>query len=54
MNAHIEMDFNTVKNKRTFTGSRYDDRLLLEKLALDGMVYRYGKSNTEAIRQGKT
>jgi len=45
----IEMDFNTIKNKRTFTGSRYDDKLLLEKLALDGMHYRYGKSNSEAI-----
>jgi DNA-directed DNA polymerase III PolC len=47
----IEMDFNTIKNKRTFTGSRYDDRLLLEKLALDGMQYRYGKSNSEALRR---
>jgi DNA-directed DNA polymerase III PolC len=47
----IEMDFNTIKNKRTFTGSRYDDRLLLEKLALDGMQYRYGKSNREAFRR---
>jgi DNA-directed DNA polymerase III PolC len=47
----IEMDFSTVKNKRTFTGSRYDDRLLLEKLATDGMQYRYGKSNSEAIRR---
>ena len=45
----IDMDFSTVKNKRTFTGSRYDDRLLLEKLALDGMHYRYGKSNKEAL-----
>lgn len=44
----ITMDFHTVKNKRTFTGARYDDRLLLEKLALDGLQYRYGKSNAEA------
>ncbi len=47
----VEMDFSTIKNKRTFTGSRYDDRLLLEKLALDGMQYRYGNSNAEAIRR---
>jgi DNA polymerase-3 subunit alpha len=49
----IDIDFTTVKNKRTFTGSRYDDKLLLEKLALDGMQYRYGKSNKEAIRRVK-
>lgn len=49
----IEMDFNTVKNKRSFTGARYDDRLLLEKLALDGMAYRYGKSNKEAMSRVK-
>ena len=47
----FEMDFNTVKNKRTFTGTRYDDRLLLEKLTLDGMIYRYGKANPEARRR---
>jgi DNA-directed DNA polymerase III PolC len=47
----IEMDFNTIKNKRTFTGSRYDDKLLLEKLALDGMHYRYGKNNPEALKR---
>jgi len=45
------MDFDSVKNKRVFTSSRYDDRLLLEKLALDGMIYRYGKSNTEARKR---
>ncbi len=47
----VEMDFSTVKNKRTFTGSRYDDKQLLRKLALDGMQYRYGNSNAEAIRR---
>jgi DNA polymerase III alpha subunit len=44
----VSFDYNTIKNKRTFTGNRYDDRLLLEKLALDGLEYRYGKSNKEA------
>ena len=39
--CRIGFDFKTVKNKRTFTGSRYDDKLLLEKLALDGFKYRY-------------
>lgn len=47
----IDIDFTTVKNKRTFSASRYDDKLLLEKLAFDGMQYRYGKSNKEAIRR---
>jgi error-prone DNA polymerase len=47
----LAMNFNTVKNKRTFTGSRYDDKQLLEKLALDGMIYRYGKSNQEALKR---
>jgi DNA-directed DNA polymerase III PolC len=49
--CHIDIDFTTVKNKRTFSASRYDDKLLLEKLAFDGMQYRYGKSNKEAIRR---
>ncbi len=49
--CEIQIDFSTVKNKRTFTGSRYDDRLLLQKLALDGMAYRYGKANNEALKR---
>jgi DNA-directed DNA polymerase III PolC len=49
--CEMVMDFNTVKNKRTFTSSRYDDRLLLEKLAHDGMVYRYGNNNKEAHKR---
>lgn len=49
--CEIRMDFDSVKNKRIFTSSRYDDRLLLEKLTMDGMIYRYGKSNTEARKR---
>ncbi len=49
----IQFDFHTIKNKQTFTGSRYDDKLLLEKLAYDGLAYRYGKSNAEALRRVK-
>ncbi len=49
--CEIQVDFSTVKNKRTFTGSRYDDRQLLEKLTRDGMTYRYGKSNREAQKR---
>ena len=47
----IEFEFGTVKNRQTFTGNRYDDRLLLEKLAADGMIYRYGKNNAEARKR---
>lgn len=47
----IGFDFKSIKNKKTFTGSTYDDRLLLEKLALDGLIYRYGKNNAEAKRR---
>jgi error-prone DNA polymerase len=38
----FSFDKSTPKNRRTFTGSHYDDRLLLEKLAFDGLKYRYG------------
>ena len=47
----IDFDFKSVKNKETFTGSRYDDRILLEKLALDGLEYRYGKHDKAAANR---
>ncbi len=47
----IGFDYKSIKNKKTFTGSAYDDRLLLEKLALDGLIYRYGKNNAEAKKR---
>lgn len=47
--SSFDFDFTTVKNKQTFTGNRYDDKLLLEKLAFEGMKYRYGVNNKEAI-----
>jgi DNA-directed DNA polymerase III PolC len=49
----INFDYNTVKNRQTFTGSRYDDKILLEKLAYDGLGYRYGKSDKEALNRVK-
>jgi DNA-directed DNA polymerase III PolC len=49
----IDFNYNTVKNKQTFTGSRYDDKILLEKLTYDGLDYRYGKSNKEALKRVK-
>ncbi|MBU0488039.1 MAG: DNA polymerase III subunit alpha [Bacteroidetes bacterium] len=44
----IDFDYKTIKNKRTYTGNRNDDRSLLEKLANDGLQYRYGTKNTIA------
>ncbi len=45
----IDFNFKACKNKKTFTGSRYDDSILLEKLALDGLSYRYGIKSGEAL-----
>ncbi len=47
----IDFDIGNYKNKKTFTGNRYDDRLLLQKLAMDGLDYRYGKKNKEALKR---
>ncbi|MFZ4780201.1 MAG: PHP domain-containing protein, partial [Terrimicrobiaceae bacterium] len=47
----IDFDFKACKNKKTFTGDRYDDLVLLEKLALDGLQYRYGTGHAEARRR---
>ncbi len=44
----LEIDFTTPKNKKIYSASRYDDKLLLEKLAWDGMKYRYGPNNRTA------
>lgn len=46
--CRFDMDLDAPKNKRFFTGSAYDDRILLEKLAHDGMLRRYGPNNKEA------
>ncbi len=47
----IGFDYQLSKNKKTFTGDRYDDRVLLEKLAMDGLEYRYGKNHGEAFQR---
>jgi len=49
--CRIDFDFTTVKNKKTFTGTTQDDRVLLEKLAMDGLDYRYGRGNREALKR---
>jgi DNA-directed DNA polymerase III PolC len=47
----LAFDLGSQKNKKIFSASRYDDKLLLEKLAWDGMEYRYGRHNSEARRR---
>lgn len=47
----IDFDLKSCKNRKTFTGTAYDDRVLLEKLALDGLEYRYGVTHAEAARR---
>ncbi len=46
--CRINFDFNSTKNRKTFTGNINDDKALLEKLTMDGFHYRYGKQNKKA------
>ena len=47
----IQFDTKSYKNKKTFTGNTHDDKLLLEKLTMDGLSYRYGKENKIALKR---
>jgi DNA-directed DNA polymerase III PolC len=49
--CNLQFDRESLKNKKIYSASRYDDKLLLEKLAWDGMVYRYGRNNTEVKKR---
>lgn len=40
-------------NRKTFTGNKIDDKALLEKLAYEGMISRYGARNREAQKRVK-
>ncbi|HTN09223.1 DNA polymerase III subunit alpha [Agriterribacter sp.] len=51
--CNITMDFHTDKNKKTFSYSKEDDRRLLEKLAMDGLAYRYGENKEAKARVDK-
>ncbi|HEY1021821.1 MAG TPA: DNA polymerase III subunit alpha, partial [Flavisolibacter sp.] len=42
------IDFSTDKNKKVFSATKRDDRILLQKLAQDGLRYRFGTKNREA------
>jgi len=46
--CNFEFQFNTPRNKKFYTESKYGDKLLLENLAHEGLIRRYGKKNTEA------
>lgn len=52
--CNIRMDFRTDKNKKVFSATKDDDRVLLEKLALDGFSYRYGSRNITAMDRLKS
>ena len=47
-NCSFSFNFKEIKNKKIFTISAYDDKLLLRKLAYDGLKYRYGINNKTA------
>jgi|APSaa5957512576_1039674.scaffolds.fasta_scaffold03932_2 DNA-directed DNA polymerase III PolC len=44
-NCSFEFDFNRSRNKKTYTDSVYNDKILLKKQTLNGMKYRYGEKN---------
>lgn len=46
--CRIEMDFRIDKNKKSFSATPEDDRILLEKLATEGLIARYGRKNKVA------
>jgi error-prone DNA polymerase len=46
-------DFNQRRNKQSFTGDHYDDKMLLEKLAWDGLRNRYGAHDKVAAARVK-
>jgi DNA-directed DNA polymerase III PolC len=49
--CNFTFDFKSIKNKKTYTGTSYDDKLLLEQLATGGMKYRYGSKNKIALER---
>ncbi len=51
--CRLELNIHSNKNRKTFTGSKNTDIKLLEKLAMDGFIYRYGKDNKEALARLK-
>jgi len=46
----FHFEFGTNKNKKTFTGSTYEDKILLESLTMEGLKYRYGENDVAKKR----
>lgn len=44
----FDFDFKSIKNRKTFTGNRRDDKELLHKYAIDGLTRRYGANDKNA------
>jgi DNA polymerase-3 subunit alpha len=42
--CEIKTELHTDKNKKHYSASKEDDRILLEKLAMEGLAYRYGNN----------
>src|SRR5690606_17063269 len=49
----IDFTFKESKNKKTFTGNRYDDKQLLQKYAMDGFAPRYDANDKIALERVK-
>ncbi|MCF8227384.1 MAG: DNA polymerase III subunit alpha [Bacteroidales bacterium] len=49
--CNIDFEYKSIKNKATYTGSKYEDKLLLERLCREGLAYRYGEKHDEARRR---
>jgi DNA polymerase-3 subunit alpha len=47
-NCSIDLSFQTDKTKQVYGATKEDDRILLEKLAMDGLKQRYGLRNKKA------
>lgn len=46
--CNFKFEFNTPRNKKYYTNNRQSDIALLTSLAQQGMLWRYGKKNTDA------
>jgi DNA polymerase-3 subunit alpha len=51
--CRIEMEFGVDKNKNTYGGTKEDDRIFLEKLAIEGLKKRFGTNNRVAAERLK-
>ncbi|MDW3645793.1 MAG: DNA polymerase III subunit alpha [Bacteroidia bacterium] len=50
-NCSFPFIFEQPRTRQTFTGAKYDDMILLEKLAKEGLAKRYGPNHAEALRR---